>query len=71
MFTSTTVCAVCVCVCVCVCRCEMFTSWNKHEFSRDGVNWVTPTYNSNAKHLGGSDNNKIPDIAKSNGDKRE
>ena len=49
----------------------MFTSWNKHEFSRDGVNWVTPTYNSNAKHLGGSLINKIPDIAKSNGDKRE
>ena len=52
----------------------MFTSWNKHEFSRDGVNWVTPTYflyNSNAQHWGGSDVNKIPDTAKSNGDERE
>jgi len=48
--------------------CDMFTSETlKHEFSRDGVKWVTPTDHSG--HYGGSVHNQIPD-ASANGDKR-
>ena len=48
--------------------CEMFTSEKaKHEFSRDGVKWVTPSDHSG--HYGGSVHNQIPD-ARVNDDKR-
>ena len=50
--------------------CDMFTSKaTKHEFSRDGVKWVTPADHT-ANNYGGSADNYVPD-ANANSDERE
>lgn len=39
--------------------CDMLTSYNKHLWSSDGVNWVQPTYTKYQKMLGGNAKNSL------------
>lgn len=49
--------------------CEMLQAFNKHQWSYDGVTWVTPAFNKWSDHNGGSAANWPRDIGRA-GDER-
>jgi hypothetical protein len=34
--------------------CDMLTGYNQHQWSQDGIDWLTPAYHKDTDHLGGS-----------------